>query len=148
MKVYLAGPMCGCDSNETYDWRDEVANALADVDIEVYDPSVGLDYIFEEDDRLLPCNDHHGVTNKEVFQKDIFMIDQCDILLVDLYYQNPMSTGCYFEMGYAFAKGKPIIVANAGVKKNHPFIDIPAFNVDTVEDAVEYIKGLSFRKIG
>lgn len=144
MKVYLAGPMCGCDSKETFTWRDEVSEALDDiVVIQTIDPTKGLDYVYSEDTRLLPCNDHHGITNKEVFQKDIFLIDRCDVLLVNLYYQNSMSTGCFFEMGYAFANNIPIIVVNAGKKRDHPFIDIPAFNVDTMEEAIEYIKSLA-----
>lgn len=142
MRVYLAGPMVGCDDKEIFGWRNEVTEGLNDTQWDVCDPTIGTEYLVQNGMRMLMDNAAQGITNAEVFYKDIYQIRKSDVLLVNLEHANGLSTGYAFEMGLAYERGMMVIVVNAGVRGNHPFIDIPAIQLDTVEQAIEFLKEL------
>jgi len=47
-----------------------------------------------------------GATPKEIFERDIEILDKCDVLLADVSYP---SLGVGFEIAYALLKGKKVV---------------------------------------
>ena len=77
---------------------------------------------------------------RKLFEMDRAAIDDCDAVLV-LYYGNYSDTGTAWECGYAYAKGKPVILVHAGgedsnlmmhcgCRTNITLEDLPAFDFD------------------
>ena len=87
MKVYLAG---GLNS----DWRDKVMREIPDA---IYiDPRT---HDLEDNARAYTAWDLLGV-------------ERCDVLFAYLERDNPSGIGMALEMGYAKAKGKPILLVD------------------------------------
>jgi nucleoside 2-deoxyribosyltransferase len=97
MKVYLCGPINGCNDNECKDWRAAATVQLTQAGHRAYDPMV-RDYRGRE---LEP-----GIA-AEIVENDKADIDACDALLV--YYFKP-SVGTSMEVLYAWQQGKRIIL--------------------------------------
>ena len=142
MKVYLAGPMVGCDEKEIFGWRNKVAEELDDTNWDVCDPTIGTEFLVSNGMRMLMDNSSEGMNNDEVFHKDMFQLKQCDAILVNLEHLNGLSLGCFFEMGVAHALGMLIVVVNAGTRQMHPFVDIPCVNFDSLDEGIEFFKEL------
>ena len=139
MKVYLAGPMCGCNGREMFDWRDDVIERLNDYKIECIDPTEGLDVILGETDRLKMNHAEDGISNTEVFHSDLYLINTADVFFANLEFFNEKSFGTPFEMGYCYAKGIPIVIVNPGHREDHPFVEVPAIVYDTLDEGVDYL---------
>lgn len=54
---------------------------------------------------------------RETFLKDRNAIDECDMVLA-VYHGNYSDSGTAWECGYAYAKGKPVIVVHTGGTSN------------------------------
>ena len=102
MKIYLAGKMGGLSTEEANGWRKTVKNVLDMHDIEVINP---VDYYnFDNYSKL-------KATDKEILDFDILAIDNCDMILVNLNYEN--SIGTAIEMFHAVYHCKKPVIAFA-----------------------------------
>lgn len=127
--VYLAGPISGLTWDEANGWRTnqlllerldaqgwKALNPLANA--KHLAPSEGpLDPFFEGDPEA-------------IVQSDLQMLNQSDAVLVKLSKERP-SIGTLCEIGYAYAKSKPLIVLREDddVIHRHPFIEEMAYKV-------------------
>ena len=94
MKLYLAAPMAGDRSN-------------LDVNREVYDFLVGLGYeVLTEHVVKERLDVEQGLSPREVFERDIGLLDACDVVVADVSYP---SLGVGFEIAYALLRGKRVI---------------------------------------
>jgi nucleoside 2-deoxyribosyltransferase len=92
MKAYIAGPLF--DEGERW-WIERIERLVADAGFETFLPH-----------RDNPPKDETNVA--EIFANDRRGIDECDVVIASL---NGVITddGTAWELGYAFALGKPII---------------------------------------
>ena len=104
--IYYAHPIYGLspsDQKQIEDIKCKLQSAYLEIvgQVKIYDPSD------------LKITNEHGMSLGEwsacVFHSDIQMLDMCDTVLVTDFGRN-ISSGTAFEAGYAFAKGKKIIV--------------------------------------
>lgn len=104
--IYYAHPIYGLtkdEENQILSIRTRIINALMDVtgQAQLYDP------------KELKIVNAYGMSLGEwsacVFHSDIQALDQCDKVVVTDFGRS-MSCGTAFEAGYAFAKGKKIII--------------------------------------
>lgn len=81
---------------------------------------------------------------KMIVTKDRLDIKQCSIMVVNLKGSTKVSQGTIYEIGYADALGKTIIVVtDEGNVHNSPFItEAAAQIVDTLEDAAQIVNSL------
>jgi len=94
LKVYFAAPMLG-DRSNLEDNR-KIASALKAMGCEIL-----TEWVLEE-----VLDIERGATPKEIFERDIEMLDKCDVLVADVSYP---SLGVGFEIAYALLKGKKVV---------------------------------------
>ena len=74
--------------------------------------------------------------SKATFQMDRDAIDSCDLVLL-IYHGNYSDTGTAWECGYAYAKGKPVVVVHAGDSSNLMIHESAVANI-RMEDLASY----------
>lgn len=144
MKVYLAGPMSGRTFEEVHAWHVFAATALMEMGWEVLSPMRGKLALrgttIQSGGYTDPLFTDSGITARD--QWDVF---RCDVLLVNLLWEDTISIGTMIELGWADAMRKPIVVIASpdGVYTNHAIIGkIAAFIVPDVAEALEVMEGL------
>jgi nucleoside 2-deoxyribosyltransferase len=122
--VYLAGAITGHSFKEANAWRTlpTFTNKLVKNGWHPLSPLEGLDHLKDEKALDAYCE---GVDPGLVVSKDLDMIDLADAVIANLRIEGPPSIGTMFELGYAYAHRKPIIVIRDDVESvyDHPFID-------------------------
>lgn len=122
MRVYLAGPINGCDDGQAKDWRAWVGQKLPDHTM--VDPMV---------------RDYRGVEDIEyvnIVELDKADIDSCDVVLANCWQP---SWGTAMELHYAHTVQVPIyVVVPAGMRVS-PWLRYHAEVVSTLEEGVEAV---------
>lgn len=99
MKIYLAGPINGCNDSEANDWRNEIKQKHPDV--------------LNPMDRDYRGKEATNIENLvEQYKEDI---DHADAVIV--YYAKP-SVGTSMEVLYAWENGTPVIIIDARKERN------------------------------
>ena len=101
MKIYLAGPLSGEKDRKELEELDKLCKSL------------GFDTFLPHRD-VGVCE---GDRKEEFYEKDVLGIDECGVVVALLKGPVP-SEGTIFEMGYAHAKGIPIICVLQEPEKN------------------------------
>ena len=116
-RVYLAGPISGCNPVQVHLWRNTVKQEYAE-DLDFIDPSV----VIHPDGGL---EDQGATTPTEIVEADLLRIEDADGLLVNMWRESIGST-----CGVVHAKhaGKPVVVADP----NHLGNKTLAFYADAV----------------
>jgi nucleoside 2-deoxyribosyltransferase len=145
-RVYLAGPISGCDYNTATDWREQVTEDLAKYGIQGMSPMRCKSYLKDLAD--LGVEDVHKMnatsTARGIMTRDRYDCTNCDVLLVNFLGAKRISVGTVMEIAWADLCRTPTIVAME--KDNihrHAMVDeAVGFRVDTLEEAVEITKGI------
>jgi nucleoside 2-deoxyribosyltransferase len=139
--VYLAGPVSGLPYHVAAVWRREVARRLRRHGIEALVPLVGEKALRKEkriDPRGYP--DVPGCRPNDVFRTDVDMLEQADWVLVNLLGAKTVSIGTVWEIGWAVAKGVPVVlVMEDGNPHDHLFITQSTEEFSTVDEAIKHI---------
>lgn len=141
IKIYLAGKMSGLSYEEMNKWRVEVSNELKKIEY-------NLDncYPIKEYNILCqnPCDyynfelDPNTYTEHEIKEFDLYLVKNCDLILVNLDYPDSIGTAIELELASRIWN-KPII--GFGNTKNHPWIELTLNKrCGTLQDAVKHIK--------
>jgi nucleoside 2-deoxyribosyltransferase len=127
-KIYLAGKMSGLTFEEMNKWRSK-ASELFKLYKDVHIENPCHYYNFELDKSTY--------TEIEVKEFDLWLVKNCDIVLVNL--DHPDSIGTAIEIHEAHNNwNKPVI--GFGTTKNHPWIELCITKrCDTLMDAVTHI---------
>lgn len=124
-KIYLAGPMLGCNKQEMSDWRSVVKAQLAGK-FEFLDP---VDLGTPE-------------TAIEVVEMDLEMIAKADILLANCWKASP---GTSMEVCRAYMSGKKVVVVNT-IKS--PWLHYHSHVcLDTLVEALDYLREVAHVKL-
>lgn len=150
-KVYLAGPISGCNYAGSTNWRDRAKAHLAAHDILGLSPMRGKEYLEAiASDKPFTCDgDAYAVqgplsTNRGITTRDRWDATRCDVLLVNFapthgtsYY----SLGTVMEIAWADAKRIPIVcVMPEGNQHEHGMIyEAIGYRVNTLEEALDLI---------
>jgi len=101
-KIYLAAPIV----NISKDWKEKIANVK-----KAFVESVHNFYVYDPVDHGVP--NAWGMTMEEwskcIFALDVVAIDDCDWVVV-CDFGRQMTSGTSWEAGYAFGKGKKILI--------------------------------------
>lgn len=145
MKVYLAGPIAGCDKGEANDWRQDFirdfeGSGIVGVSPLRCEPLIGDKYELQYDDVRFG-------TPSAISGKNWFDTVNCDLILA--YLPSNLSSGrpsygTIIELGWAIGLRKPIVlVAGDHYITQHPLIkDNVNWVVDNFDDAYDIVNGL------
>lgn len=127
-KIYQAGKMSGLTMEEMNEWREEATNRF--------------EFISDLIQTLNPCHfynfeiDPSTYTDFEVKEFDLWLVKNCDLVLVNLDYPDSIGTAIELHM----AQEWKIPVISFGTAKNHPWIELCITKrCETLEDAIDHI---------
>lgn len=125
-KVYLSGGM-----NES-NWQDKVINAVGREGYIFYNPRL-----------------HNLAHSKEYTIWDLFYVKNCDIVFAYMQKENPSGYGLTFEIGYAVALSKPIILVDERSENDTNFkryFEIvkqsSSINFTKLDEGIKFLKNL------
>lgn len=150
--VYLSGPITGLDySNARYGWRKVFADMLED-GIHILSPMRHEGHLAEmRQPMTVEALRAYETENKHLFShptmivaKDRLDIEESTIVVVNLLGAEKASQGTIWEMGYAAALGKQMVVIRTPGDRVHtsPFITEGNVVVPTLEDAANIVNSL------
>lgn len=146
MRIYLAGPISGKGYDETVEMFESKIGRLKG--FEVWHPMLGKEALRNEMRFRAEGYQHVAVaTNHAIFERDQWMVRNCDIVLADLSEATMVSIGTMYELAWASLLGKHTVVVlpEDGVHQ-HAFVRESADIVfPTVEEALSYLEGLPGR---
>lgn len=150
-KVYLSGPITGLTYKQArFGWRAEVAEKLKLEGIGVLSPMRHEGHLAELARKTIkagmpePVFNHFFSKPKMIVAKDFLDIDMSDLMLVNFSGSKKVSQGTIAEMGYAYAKDKPIItVMEPGNIHDSVFVkEMSDAVLDNMDDAIAIISSL------
>lgn len=145
-RVYLAGPISGCDYNTATDWREETAIELAKYGIQGMSPMRCKSYLSDLAD--LGVEDVHEMnvcsTPRGIMTRDRYDCTNCDVLLVNFLGAERVSIGTVMEIAWADLCRTPIVVAmeEDNIHKHAMVNEAIGFQTPTLAEAVEIVKGI------
>jgi nucleoside 2-deoxyribosyltransferase len=120
--IYLSRPLTGCSYEEVtayYDAKEELLRRLGYLTLcplPIKD-FLRLRWFRAEDDRGFPVTRNHAI-----IERDRWMVNKADILLLDLIGARAVSIGCVMELAWAHDRGKhTVVVLEDENVHQHPF---------------------------
>lgn len=122
--VYLFGPIAGQTYEQATAWREAATKQLAPT-IECLSPMRGKDFLKGPKIINGAYPEHILASAPAIVARDLLDLDRSSLLLGFVPYEEALGVGSSIEIGYAVAKGKPIILCldnPAAPLRQHPFI--------------------------
>jgi nucleoside 2-deoxyribosyltransferase len=143
MIIYLAGPISGKSYDEVVSLYKDKSNFLNEVGYEVLCPMTGKTYLRTELKFRESGYDGFPVsTNHAIFERDKWMVSNCDIILADLSNSGDrISIGTMMELAWASLLGKHtlIILPKDNVHKHAFVLESGDIVFETLEEANKYL---------
>ena len=144
--AYLAGPITHAgDYDMAVDWRELVAKWLEDLEIHTYSPMRGKAFLkgnwnLKEDGSF----DHILSTPKAIVSRDLFDVQRCDVMLVNLQGAELASIGTAVEFGWAHGAGTPIVTVmeETNVHRHAMLTEMSAYITTDLEEGVALVDTL------
>jgi nucleoside 2-deoxyribosyltransferase len=141
MNLYIAHPITGLTGKETIDYFNKVKNELKD-NFKILSPMTAKEHLYN--DNICIANGYTDpiCNNHAVFERDMWMVKQSDIVLCDFTGSEKVSIGCCIELGVASVLRKhTVVVMSKENIHNHCFI-LEASDIifEKLDDAITYLK--------
>lgn len=108
-RLYLAGPMAGLNFDEANQWRIDAHNRIGTY-FECISPCRNKESLADAGPLTqLGYEDHFMCGEQTVFYRDTHDVRRCDGVLANFTGVERVSIGTPFELGMAWALGKPIV---------------------------------------
>jgi nucleoside 2-deoxyribosyltransferase len=144
MRIYLAGPISGLSYDEVVNKYKEKSSYLKDMGYEILCPMTGKTYLRNE--IKLKAEGITGCpvsTNHAIFERDKWMVSNCDIILADLSNSGDrVSIGTVMELAWASMIGKhSVVVLPENNIHRHCFV-LEAGDIifTTLDEAYNYLR--------
>lgn len=119
--VYLAGRISGISYTQATTWRNKTQAFLEKQGFKVLNPMRGKESLSDSEAIPLPKQPENPALDPlTIFQRDVSDIEQSDILFARL--DPGFSLGTPWEIGFAFARYKRIILIVPETLRYHPFV--------------------------
>lgn len=154
-KCYLAGPITGLSYDKAAnDWRKDVTDKLHDLapHIHPFSPMRGKQHLIGYGAKPLPgapdsTRSKAISTDKAIITRDTYDVRTADALFINLLPAKELgkvSIGTVFEIGYAAAHQKPMIVVTTPDNPHHHiFVEsVAGYVVDNVNEGIEILINL------
>lgn len=144
-RVYLAGPIAGCDWKGATGWREEAQDQLNAVGIEAFSPMRAKEFLHH----VKRFNRHGYTENPLSTQKGIVTRDRNDVMKADVVLVNfadatEVSIGTVMEIAWADAYRVPVVCI---LPENNPHVhgmllECSGYRVNTLEEALAVVKAI------
>jgi nucleoside 2-deoxyribosyltransferase len=144
--VYTALPITGRSYDEVVNDIHTTKNQLESYGYHVLQPMTGKAYLRNEVEFKAEGFQNPVSTNHAIFERDMFMVKTCDIVLVNFTLAKPTAIGMTMELAWASILGKhSVIVLPKDSPHRHAFI-LEAADIifETTEEAMEYLRKFAY----
>jgi len=145
LKIYCVHPISGLSADEVFEYYSRTQKILTESGFDVFIPMFGkanlrTELKFKASDYRSPLS-----TNKAIFSRDKWMVQQSDILYANLLGSKIVSIGSVMELAFGNLQGKQIIlVMEKDNIHQHAFvIEAASIIFETEEEALDYLHKLS-----
>lgn len=129
--VYLAGGMTGLSLEEANEWRRHIKDLIEDVA-----PHVSI--VNPIDHCWFDSVEFGFITEREAMELDLYKLSKSELMIVNIS-SAPNSIGTNIEIGYAVAKGIPILALNeSGIKLHSWHKDLMHKVFTNMDDLIAY----------
>lgn len=136
MKVYLCGAMSGLTFEQMNEWRVNAKHLFQRYAENIHTENPCNYYNFEMNPNTY--------TQKEIKDFDLWLVRNCNLILVNLDYPDSIGTAIELET----AQNNNIPVIGFGTTLNHPWIELNiTCKKNTLEEAIEYIMSFYYPNI-
>ena len=146
MKIYLAGPISGQSYDQVVSKIHSIRKHLEKFGYTVFHPMTGKGNLRTE--IKFKSVGYDGIpasSNHAIYERDQWMVRQCDVILADLSNSTRVSIGTMFELAWAAILGKhSLVVLDADNIHDHAFVLEAADIVfPSLKQAIDYLEILS-----
>jgi hypothetical protein len=143
MRIYFARAITGCSAKNVIGYYEDMSQTFSALGAEILHPMVGKGALFTVNKFRstgydeVPCSSNHSI-----LQRDLWMVQQSDVVFCDLSHTDCVSIGCCMELAVAHWLRKHTIVIMKEGKNihNHAFVleaaDVIFYNLQA---AVDYL---------
>lgn len=144
-KIYIARKISGADGEETFTWYDNVITHLEYWGYQTLSPLTGKGVLRTEVKYAPHGYDLPVASDHAIFERDKWMVQNCDIVLMDLSMTTSPSIGCMFELAWASFLGKhTVVVIPKDNCHRHAFVIEGADIVfEDLETAMKYLESVA-----
>lgn len=142
-KLYLAGSISGLSGEEVIRKIEEKKAALTMY--EILSPMTGKEELrteikFKADFNYSPVSCNHAV-----FERDKWMVSQCDIVFADLVGAQHVSIGTTMELAWAALLGKHTIVAmdKDNIHRHAFILEAADIVLEDLQSAIDYLRRIA-----
>lgn len=143
-KVYCAHPISGETWDEVVNYYNDIKEKLETLGFRVLQPMTGKSCMRTEvKERFQPVNFKAVLaSNHAIYERDQWMVRNCDVLFLDLTKSERISIGCMMELAWASLLGKYTVVVMADDNIHKHVFTLEAADVifPNTEDALEYLE--------
>jgi nucleoside 2-deoxyribosyltransferase len=142
VKIYLAHPITGLSPDEVFAYYDAIT-ALLGREYEVLHPMLGKGHFRGAAGHFMSDGYQHPVSsNHAIVERDLWMVTQADVVLVDLTGTKRVSIGCTCELAWAHQlRRHTVVVMEAGNVHEHAFtFECADVLVGSLAAAVKYLR--------
>jgi nucleoside 2-deoxyribosyltransferase len=151
VKIYIAHQITGLTVDQVIDYYNKMKLLFGSWGYEVLCPMTAKGFLrTDEKERFKPTDYKNPIaTNHAIFERDKWMVTNCDVLYCDFTGSEKALMGCLFELGWASLLGKHTVTV---IQKNnvhqHAFV-LEASDIcfDNTSDAIGYLRYLIEGKI-
>lgn len=147
-KIYTAHQITGLTPNQVIDYFGGMKELLTNMGFDVLQPMTGKGFFrtettqekeFKSTGYLNPISTDHAI-----FERDMWMVDLCDICLLDFTGTSKASIGMIVELARAKARGKQCLVIMDDSNPHwHAFIkECATIVLPTLDAAIQYLSKL------
>jgi nucleoside 2-deoxyribosyltransferase len=148
MKIYLAGPISGLSYEEAAGRIKRIKHALeiqcSLANLDVMHPLTGKGYLHTEKALAPEGYKFPPSTDHAIVERDLWMVRQADIVLMNLHGAKTASIGSVSELAWAHLLGKhTVVIMEEGNPHQHAFVAQMADVVfETEKEAIHYVANL------
>jgi nucleoside 2-deoxyribosyltransferase len=133
--IYLAGNIAGLHYDDATSWRKQVGSIFSNYGYIVLDPMREKEHLTGSIVGFL--HNSNNCSANEIFTRDTNDVKLCDIIFA---YITGYSIGTSFELGYAYALKKEIVIVTTDELIRHPFLSESANYITTcIQSATDYV---------
>lgn len=143
-KIYLAHPISGMNPNDIFDYYITLKQRLEIMFYQVMHPMTGKGYLRTEKSLRKEGYSNPVSTNHAINTRDLWMVRQADIVLVDLTGTTEPSIGCIIETAAAHVMRKHIVavIPDGNVHEHGMLLDCIDIRFYDLPSAEEYLEKL------
>jgi nucleoside 2-deoxyribosyltransferase len=151
MKIYVAHQITGSTFDEVVDYYGWAREIFESFGYEVLCPMTAKGFLrVDELEKFKPKDYKNPIsTNHAIYERDQWMVKECDVLYCDFTGVDRIPIGCIFEIAWAALLGKHVItVIPPGNILQHAFmLESSDITFENTGQAVDYLKYLAEGKI-